>query len=93
MKDPKTVRIVVLAMVIVYVMSIMVILYGLVFVSQPMTQAPNDKDFIAILTTLLTFLTGSLSGYLTANGVNQPQKPTPKKRSVKREQKIPSDLS
>ena len=36
--------------------------YGLLFVSQPMEQAPNDKEFISLMATIVTFLSGTLAG-------------------------------
>jgi hypothetical protein len=47
-----------------------VMLYALVFVTQPVkTQAPNDKSFIDQISVLTTFLTGSLGGVLASNGL------------------------
>jgi hypothetical protein len=57
-------------------------LYALIFVTQPVSaQAPNDKAFIDLLTTLTVFLTGSLGGVLASNGLkSKPKSPedTPK---------------
>jgi hypothetical protein len=45
-------------------------LYALIFVTQPIgAQAPNDKAFIDILTTLTVFLTGALGSVLASNGL------------------------
>ena len=50
-------------------------LYALIFVTQPVTvQAPNDKAFIDLLTTLTVFLTGSLGGVLASNGLKSKAK-------------------
>ncbi len=50
-------------------------LYALIFVTQPVTvQAPNDKAFIDLLTTLTVFLTGSLGGVLASNGLKSKPK-------------------
>ena len=51
------------------------ILLALVFVTQPMTQAPNDAAFIDLVSTLCVFLTGTLSGILSANGLKSKPKP------------------
>jgi hypothetical protein len=53
-------------------------LYALIFVTQPITnQAPNDRAFIDLLTTLCIFLTGSLGGVLASNGLKSKPKPEP----------------
>ena len=53
-------------------------LYALIFVTQPITnQAPNDRAFIELLTTLCIFLTGSLGGVLASNGLKSKPKPEP----------------
>ena len=45
--------------------------YGLLFVSQPEKQAPNDAAFIDLLKTLSIFMTGTLSGLVAANGLKR----------------------
>ena len=50
-------------------------LYALIFVTQPISnQAPNDRAFIDLLTTLCIFLTGSLGGVLASNGLKSKAK-------------------
>ena len=49
--------------------------YGLLFVNQPLEQAPNDAAFIDLLSTVVVFLTGSLGGLLASNGIKK-AKPT-----------------
>jgi peptidoglycan/LPS O-acetylase OafA/YrhL len=45
-----------------------VVLYSLVFVTQPMTgMAPNDEAFFNLVTPLATFITGSLGTLLAMN--------------------------
>lgn len=45
-----------------------VVLFSLVFVTQPMTaMAPNDEAFFALITPLATFITGSLGTLLAMN--------------------------
>ena len=57
-------------MAVVFAFSVGVMLYALVFVTQPVkTQAPNDKSFIDQISVLTTFLTGSLGGVLASNGL------------------------
>lgn len=47
------------------------ILYMLIFVSQPMQQAPNDAKLIELLNTLSIFLTGALSSVLGMKGLKK----------------------
>ena len=55
---------------LVFAISVMGMLYALIFVTQPIgAQAPNDKAFIDILTTLTVFLTGALGSVLASNGL------------------------
>ena len=55
---------------VVFGMSVFGMLYALIFVTQPVSaQAPNDRAFIDLLTTLTVFLTGSLGGVLASNGL------------------------
>ena len=53
---------------VVYSLSMMTILYALIFVSQPMEQAPNDAEFFKILTPAVSFTTGILSGMMMSGG-------------------------
>jgi Na+/proline symporter len=67
---------------LVFAMSVFGMLYALIFVTQPIgAQAPNDRAFIDLLTTLTVFLTGALGSVLASNGLkDKPQTPadTPK---------------
>lgn len=64
-----------ITLALVFMMSIFGILYALIFVTQPLgSQAPNDKAFIDLLTTLTVFLTGALGSVLASNGLKD--KPT-----------------
>jgi len=59
----------------VFAASVLGIVYALIFVTQPVgAQAPNDRDFIGLLTNLTVFLTGSLGGVLASNGLKSKQK-------------------
>jgi hypothetical protein len=60
---------------LVFAGSVFAMLYALVFVTQPMSQAPNDAAFIDLVSTLCVFLTGTLSGILSANGLKSKPKP------------------
>ena len=63
---------------LVFAFSVLGMLYALIFVTQPIgAQAPNDKAFIDILTTLTVFLTGALGSVLASNGLKD--KPSEKR--------------
>ena len=50
--------------------SVFGMLYALIFVTQPLgDQAPNDRAFIELLSTLTIFLTGALGSVLASNGL------------------------
>ncbi|CAB4159754.1 hypothetical protein UFOVP718_5 [uncultured Caudovirales phage] len=55
----------------------MAFIYGILFVDQPTEQAPTDAQLIDLLSTLLVFLTGTLSGLVASNGLkSKPNSPT-----------------
>jgi len=64
--------------------SVAGMLYALIFVTQPLgDQAPNDRAFIELLSTLTIFLTGALGSVLASNGLkDKPRSPedTPKNK-------------
>ena len=59
---------------LVFAGSVFSLLYALVFVTQPMAQAPNDAAFIDLVSTLSVFLTGTLAGIVSANGLKSKKK-------------------
>jgi hypothetical protein len=59
---------------IVFAGSVFSLLWALVFVTQPMKQAPNDAAFIELVSTLTVFLTGTLAGIVSANGLKSKKK-------------------
>jgi len=62
----------------VFALSVLGMLYALIFVTQPIgAQAPNDKAFIDILTTLTVFLTGALGSVLASNGLKDKHQDKP----------------
>jgi hypothetical protein len=63
-----------LTLAAVFAVSVFSLLYALVFVTQPMRQAPNDAAFIDLVSTLCVFMTGSLAGVLSANGLKSKPK-------------------
>lgn len=64
-----------MTLAVVFAISVFGMLYALIFVTQPVSaQAPNDRAFIELLTTLTVFLTGSLGGVLASNGLKSKAK-------------------
>lgn len=61
-------------MAVCFAFTIMAFIYGILFVDQPMEQAPTDAQLIDLLSTLLVFLTGSLSALLASNGLKSKPK-------------------
>lgn len=59
---------------VVFAGSVFSLLYALLFITQPLTQAPNDAAFIDLVSTLCVFLTGTLAGILSANGLKSKPK-------------------
>ena len=59
---------------VVFAGSVFALLWALVFVTQPMKQAPNDAAFIELVSTLTVFLTGTLAGIVSANGLKSKKK-------------------
>jgi hypothetical protein len=54
---------------IAFVGTVGVLLYGLLFVTQPLEQAPNDAEAWKILSPLTLTMSGVLAGLLAANGL------------------------
>ena len=61
-------------MAICFSVTVMAFIYGILFVDQPLEQAPTDAQIIDLLSTLLVFLTGTLSGLVAGNGLKSKQK-------------------
>ncbi len=63
------------SLAVTFMFSVAGMLYALIFVTQPLgDQAPNDRAFIELLTTLTIFLTGSLGSVLASNGLKDKAK-------------------
>jgi hypothetical protein len=62
-----------------FLFSVIAILYGVLFVVQPMEQAPNDAEAWSVLSSMLLTLSGGLIGLLAGNGLKDKPKdpPTP----------------
>jgi hypothetical protein len=63
-------------MAVCFTFTVMAFIYGVLFVDQPMEQAPTDAQLIDLLSTLLVFLTGTLSGLVASNGLKSKTRPT-----------------
>lgn len=59
-----------ISLALTFTFSVAGMLYALIFVTQPLgDQAPNDRAFIELLSTLTIFLTGALGSVLASNGL------------------------
>lgn len=57
-----------------------VVLYSLVFVTQPMVgQAPNDAEFFKLINPIATFLVGALSGIMVGTQGNKVDRTPPER--------------
>jgi hypothetical protein len=64
-----------LALAFCLVGIVFVILYSLIFVTQPIGyQSPNDAEFFKLITPIATFLTGILSGIMLGKSNEAPEK-------------------
>ena len=69
------------SLALTFTFSVAGMLYALIFVTQPLgDQAPNDRAFIELLSTLTIFLTGALGSVLASNGLKD--KPTDPKTDL-----------
>ena len=57
------------ALSLTFVLSTASLLYGLLFVVQPLEVSPNDESAGSVLSPMMLFLTGALSGILASNGL------------------------
>ena len=64
-----------IGLTLAFVVTILSLIYGLLFVTQPLDQAPNDASAWELLTPMVLFLTGALSGVLASNGLKDKQPP------------------
>ena len=60
-----------------FVAAIISLIYGLLFVVQPLEQAPNDAEAWAVLSPMLMTLAGGLIGLLAGNGLKDKPKDPP----------------
>ena len=69
---------------------VFVVLYSLIFVTQPMQQSPNDAKFFELITPIATFLTGILSGIMLGKSEKENSPPTPEAPKV--EETLPAPV-
>ena len=65
------------ALAVTFVVSTAALLYGLLFVTQPLEVSPNDSSAWDLLKPMMLFLTGSMTGLLSANGLKDKDKDHP----------------
>jgi hypothetical protein len=52
-----------------FLLSTASLIYGLLFIVQPLEVSPNDESAWTLLSPMMLFLTGALSGILASNGL------------------------
>jgi hypothetical protein len=70
----RLVLIVGIGLTLAFVGSIFTLLYGLLFVTQPLEQSPNDAEAFSVLNPMLMTLSGGLIGLLASNGLKNKDK-------------------
>ena len=63
-----------IGLTLAFVGSIFTLLYGLLFVTQPLEQSPNDDAAFSVLNPMLMTLSGGLIGLLASNGLKNKDK-------------------
>jgi hypothetical protein len=69
--------VVAIGLTLAFVLSIISLLYGLLFVTQPLEVSPNDDAAWSVLSPMLATLTGGLLGVLAGNGLKDRPKDPP----------------
>jgi hypothetical protein len=69
--------VVAVGLTLAFVLSIISLLYGLLFVTQPLEVSPNDDAAWSVLSPMLATLTGGLLGVLAGNGLKDRPKDPP----------------
>ena len=62
------------ALALTFIISTASLLFGLLFVTQPLEISPNDSSAWDLLKPMMLFLTGSMTGLLSANGLKDKDK-------------------
>ena len=63
-----------ISLAVAFLGSTAALLYGLLFVVKPIDVSPNDESAWALLSPMMLFLTGALSGILASNGLKDKDK-------------------
>jgi Na+-transporting methylmalonyl-CoA/oxaloacetate decarboxylase gamma subunit len=71
---------------------VFVVLYSLIFVTQPMSQSPNDAKFFELITPIATFLTGILSGIMLGKSEDKKEEKPPVAEEPKPEDLVPAPM-
>ena len=72
---------------------VFVVLYSLIFVTQPLNgQSPNDAEFFKLITPIATFLTGILSGIMLGKTDHKDEEKKEDKEPALLEHKEPLSL-
>ena len=56
-------------MAVTFAIMVVGLLYGMLFVKMPAELSPLDGSIVDLLSTISVFLTGALSGLVSANGI------------------------
>jgi len=56
-------------MAVTFAIMVVGLLYGMLFVNMPAELSPLDGSIVDLLSTISVFLTGALSGLVSANGI------------------------
>lgn len=70
----RLILIVAIGLTAAFLVTIISLIFGLLYVVQPLEQAPNDAAAWELLTPMVLFLTGALSGVLASNGLKDKPK-------------------
>ena len=74
----RLVFIVAVSLSFVLVVSVLAMIYGVLFVVQPVEASQLDQEMVSILTYVLSTLAGALVGLVAGNGLKNPPKDPPK---------------
>ena len=61
-------------MAITFAIMVVGLLFGMLFVNMPAELSPLDGSIVDLLSTISVFLTGALSGLVSANGIKNTDK-------------------
>lgn len=72
---------------------VFVVLYSLIFVTQPMQQSPNDAKFFELITPIATFLTGILSGIMLGKTDEKKDEPKPTEPVTEQAEEVVDEIA